>query len=373
MKTKIIAAYLPQFHRTKENDQMWGEGFTDWVAVKKAKPVYDGQIQPRVPLNSHYYSLDNVEEIKNQANLARKYGIYGFGIYHYWMSSKQQLLTKPCELLLAHKEIDIHYLFIWDNISWRRTWSAVHGNAWAPAFDGDSKDPNNNGLLVELVYGDENEWKKHFECLLPYFKDERYIKENNMPVFLINNPGNDSDTVVKMTHYLNNLSKQYGFNGIKFIANITPKRIDIPFKYIFQPFNVYSLTDRIERKLRKVFVRNNSGPKFYNYDTIWKKIIIRAKMCHDDKVYYGGLVQYDDTPRRGEKASIILNSNSSKFGSYLTRLLEISKKQNKEYLFLFAWNEWGEGNYLEPDEHERYSYLEALKQALIDSKNCDYD
>jgi len=170
--TKIIANYLPQYHRIPENDKWWGEGFTDWVAVKKAISLFDNHRQPRVPLDDNYYDLSEVENIRWQAQLAKDYGIYGFGIYHYWFSSELQLLQTPSEILLSNKDIDIHFMFIWDNFTWKRTWSKLSvGNVWAPSFDEERQQDSNesvedDGVLAELKYGDEKEWKIHFEYLL---------------------------------------------------------------------------------------------------------------------------------------------------------------------------------------------------------------
>lgn len=109
MKTKIIAMYLPQYHETEDNNRWWGQGFTDWTSVKTSEPLFEGHRQPRVPQNANYYDLSEVENIKWQAKLAKKYGVYGFGIYHYWFSTEKQTLTKPAELLLEHKEIDMPF------------------------------------------------------------------------------------------------------------------------------------------------------------------------------------------------------------------------------------------------------------------------
>ena len=173
---KIIANYLPQYHQIPENDKWWGKGFTDWIAVKKSTPLYDKHRQPKVPLNENYYDLSEVENIRWQAKLAKEYGIYGFGIYHYWFSSEMQLLQKPSELLLENQDIDIHFMFIWDNFTWKRTWSKLaNGAAYAPAFDGEVKEETNqdNGILAELKYGNEEDWKIHFDYLLKFFKDDR--------------------------------------------------------------------------------------------------------------------------------------------------------------------------------------------------------
>ena len=212
MKTKIIANYLPQFHSIPQNDQWWGKGYTDWEAVKKCKPQFKGHNQPRIPLNSHYYSLDQVEEIRRQSDLANKYGVYGFGIYHYWFSSKLRLLEKPAEILLNSKDINQHFILIWDNGSWKRTWSNVkNGFDWAPEFDNkNNQSHEGNGLLAELVYGDEEEWRIHFDYLLPFFKDERYIKIDGKPAFVFYQMENDYETIVQMTKKWDEWAKNEG-------------------------------------------------------------------------------------------------------------------------------------------------------------------
>ena len=163
-KIKVIANYLPQYHVIPENNEWWGEGFTDWIAVKKANPLFSGHKQPRIPLNKHYYSLDNAQELRWQADLANKYGVYGFGIYHYWFSSDMNLLSTPAELILSNRDIKINFMFIWDNGSWIRTWSNVrYANTWAPKFDDIKENNGKNGVLAELQYGDEKQWKIQFE------------------------------------------------------------------------------------------------------------------------------------------------------------------------------------------------------------------
>ena len=365
-KTKVIAAYLPQFHRTPYNDEWWGDGFTDWDGVKKAKPLYDGHNQPRVPLNHDYYSLDDPVVIKKQAELARQYGVYGFGIYHYWMSSDIQLLTKPAKIILDNKDININFLFIWDNVSWTRTWSAIkhQTNTYAPAFDGEKKDSNDKGILAELKYGDKEEWKKHFEYLLPFFKDDRYIKHDGKPVFCINKPDNDSETIVKMCEYMDKLSLEYGFKGIEFVANKTYRNVKLDSQYIFQPLSTHTFLKKGLSYLHNIYVKRTKKLSVYDYDKEWNSILKDAEKYANDDVYYSGFVRFDDTPRRGNMARIIQNDSPEKFKKYFRKLMALAKKNQKEYIFLFAWNEWGEGNYLEPDEENKYKYLKALSEAI---------
>ena len=185
MRTKLIAWYLPQYHSIPENDEFWGEGFTDWVTVKKAQPLFRGHLQPRIPLNNNYYDLSIKESVAWQAELAKDNGIYGFGIYHYWFNNEKNLLTKPLDIIYNNAEIDIHYFIAWDNASWKRSWSAIDGNAWAPIADNKQKTSNENGILIPYILGNESDWKNHYDHLLPYFKDKRYIKIGNKPMFTI--------------------------------------------------------------------------------------------------------------------------------------------------------------------------------------------
>ena len=151
MKTKLIAWYLPQYHCIPENNVFWGEGFTDWVTVKKARPLFKGHQQPKTPLNNNYYDLSIKENVTWQAKLAKDYGIYGFGIYHYWFNNEKNLLTKPLEIIYNNKEIDIHYFMAWDNANWKRSWSAIEGNSWAPIADNDQKTSKESGILIPYI------------------------------------------------------------------------------------------------------------------------------------------------------------------------------------------------------------------------------
>lgn len=368
-KAKVIANYLPQYHRIPENDKWWGEGFTDWNAVMASVPLYEGHEQPKMPLNNNYYSLDNVEAIRWQANLAKKYGVYGFGIYHYWFSSDMQLLQKPAEIILENRDIDINFMFIWDNLTWKRTWSKLNrGLDWAPAYDKTPEEVigQDNGILAELIYGDENDWEKHYNYLLPFFRDERYIKLDNKPLFSVFQPRNDIETLQKMTDFWNKLAIRDGFAGIIFLSkdSVWPERLEKKMRYA--PFAPTSKRVFIEYKIRDYIAKKRNRVGFYDYDYCWKNIIYEAKKANNDS-YLCGFVSYDDTPRRGDKARIIRGATPAKFEKYMSQLLSIANNRKSEFVFLMAWNEWGEGAYLEPDENNEYKYLEALFNAISKS------
>lgn len=363
-KSKVIINYLPQFHEIPENNKWWGKGYTDWVAVKNAKPLYIEHSQPKIPLDENYYSLDDVNTIRWQAKLARDYGAYGFAIYHYWFNSNLNLLDTPANLILQHKDIDINFCFIWDNATWKRTWSNVkHANDWAPGFDEDSSNLSDSGILAELNYGEEKEWKVHFDWLLPFFKDSRYIKIDNKPVFGFFQPINDINTIRKMTKYWNALAIQNGFSGVYCMSRSNYNGLDLNYIFRYTPLVPTTKVSYIKYKLNDILHKRTGKVRFYDYDKCWNEILKEAKKTKDN-VFLSGFVAFDDTPRRGKNGRIITGSSPEKFEMYFTKLLDISSRQNKEFVFLTAWNEWGEGCYLEPDEENKYDYLNALRKAI---------
>ena len=367
---KIIANYLPQYHETELNNKFWGKGYTDWIGVKSAKPTFNGHLQPKIPLEGHYYDLSNPDEIAMQIDIANKYGIYGFGIYHYWFNSNLQALQKPAEIILEHREFATHYFFTWDNSSWIRTWSAIqNGNSWSANVDEGVED-RNNGLLAKLDYGNEMDWKIHYEYLKKFFADKRYIKIDDMPVFGIFNPRTEPDVLKEMISCWNRLAKEDGFAGVRVIVNCNKGKFNVSeYGFYYEPTNSGWETRTLIQKginyLYKRFGEKINKPRLYDYDTIWKELLQRAKRCNDDKVFFGAFAQYDDTPRRGKHARIVKNASPQKFGKYLEELIDISEQQSKEYILITAWNEWGEGAYLEPDTQNRYGYLEAIREATL--------
>lgn len=361
---KILAMYLPQYHVIPENSKFWGEGFTDWVSVRKATPLYEGHEQPVVPLNG-YYDLSQKESIAWQIDLAKKYGVYGFGIYHYWFSEGNVLLTKPAELILENKDLDIPFFFAWDNANWRRTWSKFRGNAWAPLADAGQKKPATEeaSILMKYELGGEKEWEIHFNYLLPYFKDERYIKVDGKPLFEI---FNYSSKVYEMHHYWDKLAKQHGFAGIEMLYKKSPL-YELPpevTNFCYEPqysgwsnkFKMYAY------KALSLMNLNKFGPLKYSYDAVWKKLLKNARTRANANEWHGAFVGYDDTPRRGKQGRIVAGATPEKFGKYLAELKKICNQQGKEYILLTAWNEWGEGAKLEPDTLTRYKYLEEIQK-----------
>ena len=366
MKPKIIAMYLPQFHQIPENDEFWGEGFTDWVTVKNARPLFKGHQQPRVPLNNNYYDLSIKESVEWQCKLAHEHGIYGFGVYHYWFNNETNLLTKPAEIIRDNDDVKINYFFAWDNANWIRSWSNVAGNDWSPVQDKIVNDnlskSDKTKVLVPYILGGQQDWEIHYRYVLGHFKSSKYIKIDNKPLFIIYNY---SDEIEKMCKYWDELARLDGFDGMYFIMKykqgITDPNIIRTFKY--EPINSGwykpSIKQRIKGRLRSLFGIELSVRKF-SYDKIWDRILLNAQKDSNPNIFHGGFVCYDDTPRRGNWGTVVLGATPEKFGFYLKKLLEISARQRKEYVFITAWNEWGEGAILEPDIENESAYLEEI-------------
>lgn len=362
---KLLAMYLPQYHQIPENDQFWGKGFTDWVTVRNAKPLFDGQQQPRVPLGDNYYDLSCKEHVQWQAQLAREHGIYGFGIYHYWFNNEKNLLTKPAEILLNSPEIDTHFFFAWDNVSWRRTWSNVSGNDWSPQSDEVmDRTRKGSGLLLEYVPGGEADWQRHFDYLLPFFSDERYVKVEGKPVFFI---FHYSAVVSDMCRYWDEAARRHGLPGI---CPVFRSAVNLSIPQSEQIFHYEPSSSAWDRLLPKVYFRLLRragivcGPHFYDYDTVWRRLLKRAAREPEPRVWPCAFVGYDDTPRRGRKGCVVKNGSPAKFGRYLQQLVALAREQQKPYVLLVAWNEWSEGAYLEPDTLNGYDYLNAIQASL---------
>lgn len=263
----------------------------------------------------------------------------------------------------------IHYMFIWDNCSWKRTWSGLEGNDWAPQFDDTKEHPaSESGILAELRYGDKSEWEKHFYYLLPFFKDSRYITWNGEPIFAVMLPGNNFSLLEKMFSYWNELAKDNNLPGVKclsldtFSNRMKGHLFQSSFRYA--PFQQYSLGAYLTERRKRKKAKREELTRFYEYSQLWEYILKQAKRSESNTIL-SGFVTYDDTPRRGKMAQIVRDATPLQFERYLTELLFISQQQKKPYLFLSAWNEWGEGMYLEPDTEYKYEWLEAVRNALI--------
>lgn len=360
--TKILALYLPQFHQTKENDEWWGEGFTEWNVVKTANKLSKHSIQPRIP-ETGYYDLSDANEIRKQAKLANEYGIDGFVIYSYY-SNGQLLLNKPGELLLENKDIDISFCFSWANHDWMRTWFAY-----------------NKEMLRKQEYASNIEQvTEHFKYLLPYFKDSRYIKKDNKPVFIVYDYYAIPDFELYKKTWTK-LAKDNGFSGIHFVQTLGGKHLeweenvfDACFNFeptytTFSQMKTNHSINRFRRMIKKTF-KTKWVPNYFDYNKICK--LIENRNEDNPNHYLGAFAEWDNTPRHKDNGTIYKNFSIERFQSNIERLLIKSNECKKDFIIIDAWNEWGEGAFLEPDEYYHCKKLEAIRQAKTKvNKNAD--
>lgn len=372
-KSKIIAMYFPQLHAISENDEWWGEGFTDWENVKNAKPFFDEHYQPRVPLNSNYYDQSSVDVIRKQTELAKRYGIYGFCHYHYWFDGKQ-LLETPTNLLIQNKDIDFPFCLSWANESWSRQW-----------------DGNNHDILIKQTHPPTIEsWVRHFEYLIEAWLDERAIKIDGKPVFIIYRP-QKIEKIGDMLAFWNEKAIERGLKGVYFIfqKQYEPsnrnclKSFDAEFQ--FQPFEAINSADYSQGAVRKQRMREfidrlpdllqsviwslwascKKSCTVYQYDKVWEQIIQNNLKSSKD-VFPGAFVDWDNTARYGGRATIVHGASPDRFKYWLIKLVKAVSERPDEmnYIFLNAWNEWAESAYLEPDNKYGYEYLEVIKEVV---------
>ncbi|MBQ1880890.1 MAG: glycoside hydrolase family 99-like domain-containing protein [Lachnospiraceae bacterium] len=348
-----LALYLPQFHSFPENDEWWGEGYTEWTAVRRAKPLYAGHQQPRVPADGEYYDLSDEtgRTLKAQAELAKKYGIYGFVFYHYYFTG-HRLMERPAEILLSHPDIDTRYCFCWANETWTRAWYG-----------------RKEDVLIRQEYGKEDEWRAHFEYLLPFFTDKRYIKQDCRPMLCIYRTY-DIAEFGRMRECFDRWAKEAGLPGIYLVGGRTAQGRDergiCDAYYYFEPG--YSLKQGFKASGKLLY--NISTAARQGYNRIFHKEVLERRIPigriyeailsreYGKNEYPGIIARWDNTPRRGYKGLVYTGASPEKFKDTLCKLNE--KIPADSYVFINAWNEWGEGAMLEADTCEGYAYLEAV-------------
>ena len=381
-KARVIAFYLPQFHPIPENDKWWGKGFTEWTNVGKAKPLFKGHYQPRVPADLGYYDLRMPEVREAQADMAREVGIEGFCYWHYWFGNDKMLLERPFKEVLESGNPDFPFCLGWANHSWtNKTWEV-----------GTKKVKED--FLMQMHYSVED-YIKHFDYVLPAFKDKRYICVDGKPLFLIFRPL-DIPSVKEFIDLWQQKAKDSGLKGIHFVG-ISPS-IDVDNQKTIDVLRrkVKSQGDVLYPKLfdsgfdavnsRGVFRAELLARSLFN---IVKRYVLRVlfnhfvlakmpqreinKFLYDEydkleNVYPTLLPNWDRSARSGKKARIYVDSTPEVFKEQLITALDLLKDKNFEHkiLFLQSWNEWAEGNYVEPDLKYGRGFLDVIKDCILE-------
>ena len=356
-KAKIIAYYLPQFYPCEFNDKWYGKGFTEWTNVGKAKPLFPGHYQPRVPADLGYYDLRLPEVAEQQVQLAKEAGVFGFCYWHYWWGEGRMLLNMPAERMLKTGRPDFPFCFGWDNGSWfKKKWD---------------KDKSKDELIMEMRYPGPQDEIDHFNYCLPFFKDERYIRYDGRPVFYIYGPLGLPDAQAFIKHW-NRLLKESGVaDSFYFIGQIEGS--DYYPILISQGFDAVTtdVASRVGGDRSNFWYRNyivwrahfwKLGiriPIVHNYNRIIKRAWVEKYDSKEDFIPFL-IPNWDHTARSGGKQMIITGSTPRKFAIVTRKVLEGVKKKNNKLVFLKSWNEWAEGNYMEPDLRYGKGYIETL-------------
>ena len=359
MKTRVIALYLPQYHPTPSNDKWWGKGFTEWTNVGKAKKYFPGHDQPKVPADLGYYDLRLPECREAQAALAREAGVEAFCYYHYWFGNGREELDLPFKETLKTGRPDFPFCLCWANETWYSKFWNMDGTV--------SKKP-----IVEQLYPGDEDIINHFNSLLPAFKDKRYVKVNGKLFFMIYTPL-DYPEVSHFMNLWNNLAKENGLAGFYFVGHlvhgweITPENVDKLMSLGFDAVNVAGLFRAIHKK-RSIFARVVHKLLKRPYIMKYKDILPDIINANDNRadVIPSITPNWDHSPRSGASGVVVTGVTAELFKKLVKKALDIvcNRSDEERIIVLKAWNEWGEGNYMEPDLKHGKMYIEALREEL---------
>lgn len=348
LRARVIAFYLPQFHPIPENDAWWGKGFTEWTNVGKAKPLFQGHYQPHVPADLGYYDLRLPESRRAQTELAQQYGIEAFCYWHYWFGNGKRLLEQPFNEVLRTGEPDFPFCLGWANQTWSGVWHGAPGR-----------------ILIEQIYPGLDDFRNHFYALLPAFRDTRYVRVDGKMLFIIYAPKNLPDARL-FTSYWQDLAQKEGLEGFHFVAH----GMKNPHNYGCQtcvdnaPF-VSMDAPPLEVKA----VHNNSLPRVYHYADFIRYLKELNLNINEHPLV---IPNWDNTPRCGSGGFVLHGSSPELFRQMMDNAIaRIETTQNPEQRIVFvkAWNEWGEGNHLEPDTLHGHRYLEAIRDSITSAEN----
>jgi tetratricopeptide (TPR) repeat protein len=357
---RLLALYLPQFHPIPENDRWWGKGFTEWTNVSKSKPLFPSHYQPHLPSDLGFYDLRLSESRIAQAELAKIYGIEGFCYYHYWFNGKR-LIERPFNEVLDSGKPDFPFCLAWANENWTKRW-----------------DGRESEMLQEQIYGGKSDVINHFKYLLKAFLDKRYIRINNKPVFIIYRPSAIPELQELITTW-RYLAERAGLDGIYLIAMKTgfeafPNNFWVNNGFdnelIFQPGNGKINKLNKWQKLSDLGAAEHVSTEaiVVDYEKAWN--VMKEETNKDDNSFCCVVPSWDSSARRAKIGAYILqNSNPNSYQRWLEYEIEkvIHRNSDERLVVINAWNEWAEGNHLEPDQKFGHGYLRATKNAVDNS------
>lgn len=358
-RARVLAMYLPQYHPIPENDAVWGKGFTEWTNVAQAKPLYRGHYQPKIPADLGFYDLRLPEVREAQAELAKSAGIEGFMYWHYWFGNGRMLLQRPFEEVLSSGKPDFPFCLGWANHSWMtKTWKK--GSSF-----------QKNPMIMEQLYPGKEDHIAHFYYCLPAFKDNRYVKVDGKPIFTIWAPV-DMPDVTEFIENWRNLATQNGLSGIHFVG-LRYGKLSVE-DILNMGFDAVNNRDMLRAECKvdhfrqltaiRYKMRKIGFPVRYNYRKL--SDVLFTEEDKKDEVYPTIISGYDRTPRAGRDTVIYDNYNPQTFKHHIELALKTieGKKDEHKIIYLQSWNEWGEGNYVEPDLKYGHAFLDAIKECI---------
>lgn len=358
---RFIAFYLPQYHPTPENDKWWGKGFTEWVNVAKARPLYRGHVQPHIPADLGFYDLRLPEVREQQAQLAKDAGIEAFCYWHYWFGNGKRLLERPFNEVMSSGKPDFPFCLAWANHSWYK-------KLWDPHA------PNKDTLLIEQKYPGIEDYTNHFYELLPAFLDHRYFKVNGKPFFIIYDAMGFPDVSLFVETW-RKLAKKNGIMDFYFVATdfdcrnkdvILSKGIDAVYNN--DMFNIHHHLSKAHKILLYIERKYFNRPTVFSYKDAIEYMV--TDDCSRREVIPMIAPNWDHSPRSGGNAIVLKESTPDLFAKIAKRAICIvkNKPEEEQIVIIKSWNEWGEGNYMEPDQEFGKRYIEKLKETI--DNNC---
>lgn len=346
MPVRLIAFYLPQFHAIKENNDWWGEGFTEWTNVKPARPQFDGHYQPHVPGELGYYNLLDRDVQKRQIELAKLYGVGGFCFYYYWFGGKR-LLEQPIENYLADSTLDHPFCLCWANENWSRRW--------------DGKDSE---VLIAQQHSPEDDLAFASD-VARYMKDDRYIRVDGKPLLIVYRPSllpSASETSQRWREWF----REHGVGEI-YLAYTQSFEVEDPRVYGFDAAIEFPPNNSAPPNITsQVKASNQFGGTVYDWSVFLKRSQNYKKTAY--RLFRSVCPSWDNTARRKSGGTVFLNSNPSEYQAWLENAVAETCKQSgtmdERLVFVNAWNEWAEGAHLEPDAKYGYAWLDATRRAL---------
>ena len=350
-KPRVIAFYLPQYHPTPNNNVWWGKGFTEWTNVGRAKSLFPGHHQPNVPGELGYYDLRIPDVREQQARMAKDAGVEGFCYYHYWFEYGKEELDLPFKEVLASGHPDFPFCICWANQSWEN-------KIW-------SKDGSvvSSKILCEQKYPGPEDNEKHFYSLLPAFKDKRYMTVEGHPIFMVYQPM----IFIGMSDFIrqwNDLAIKNGLKEFFFIGQCgVESEIEPIMKFGFNAVNYSRLFPSYKTSLiQKLWRRCFNVPRVIKYRDIMP--YFNSNRYKEENIYPVIIPSWDHTPRSGTRGLVYQGACPKLFKKHVLQIMEITKYKKNNIIFLKSWNEWGEGNYMEPDLRFGRGFINALNEAL---------